>query len=99
MKPPRKERTCSICGLSYPSHTRGPCGACGLPAEHHDKRLAYKPGFQVVSEAECWEARARMAAATRDAGLELTRTDREALRRCPNPPTLTVSGYQPRGEA
>lgn len=46
------------CGRAYSEHSGKKCMACFAPIEHHDKE----------SEAECWEGRARMARAIKEAG-------------------------------
>lgn len=72
------------CELTYSQHSGNICPACFVPIEHHD----------AASQKECWDNRARMAAARRAAGLELNAADVEALKKCPHPDTLTEHGYQ-----
>ncbi len=91
-----------VCGRPKALHTGEKCLACFGPIEHHNED----------EQRECWENRARMARATKEAGpIELhykrpggepdkvlvvavmSDIDLEALRKCPEPDTLTEFGY------
>lgn len=73
---PPKDPVCSICGAKYSDHSGDTCPACLQAVEH------------CTDPAACWEGKARMAHARRDAGRPLTAVDQLALRRHPTRPPL-----------
>jgi hypothetical protein len=83
-KPPTGSTRCNVCRLPYAAHSGVTCRLCNRPAEHHRDGEV---------EAELLEA-ARLAAARRHAGLELTDVAAWALARHPQP-TTTEEDPQP----
>lgn len=67
----KSDGTCSVCGKPRGAHSGKVCPPCALPVEHHDAERT----------ADCWEGRARMAAARQAAGVPLDDIDRQALAR------------------
>lgn len=91
---PKARPDCKVCGRTAEEHTGRLCQACLLPIEHHTPSPRdLEHARLVVTEAECWAARSRMAQAKRHAGGVLNDVELAAVRRFPDPVTLTANGY------
>jgi hypothetical protein len=80
--PAETKDPCRTC--RFTSHV--PCPICRAPLSHHPD------GRTTPAE---WAGLARMSAAKRAAGGQLTSLEAQALRHCPLPEFLGAAGYQP----
>lgn len=81
----KRDGICKICKLTYAQHSGNLCKACFVPIEHHTAE----------EQEECWLGRSRMAFARGEAGLDLNDADLEAMKRYPEPESLTpFDGYK-----
>ena len=91
---PKARPDCRVCGRTADEHTGRLCPACMLPIEHHTPSPRdLEHTRRVVTEAECWAARSRMAQAKHHAGGTLNDVELAAVRCFPDPVTLTANGY------